>query len=351
MKKIDDREVAIIEAIKILEKASFGDIFDSLSGKYAERTLKRDLSELVTNGYLETSGAGRSTEYHITPLGRLFLPIDADAYNAKDLDARTGVLDHYQFSVWKNWPATTFSSVELTAFGAATQSFQERSVTQTADIQRRELERFVIEMSWKSSKIEGNTYTLLDTELLLKEGIPSKTNSEEETTMILNHKRAFDFVLGHRDEFRSNLSLALIDTLHQHLTKDLLRDQGLRTGVVGITGSRYRPLDNQHQLRDALEELLAAVNHLTDPYSKALTTLLGISYIQPFTDGNKRTARLLTNGILLSNDMAPLSYRDVDERNYRASLLVFYEQLSLMPMKALFSAQYYFSTEHYSKIS
>ncbi|NBD73445.1 hypothetical protein GVX82_00170 [Patescibacteria group bacterium] len=116
---------------------------------------------------------------------------------------------------------------------------------------------------------------------------------------------------------------------------------------MGITGSNYQPRDSQHQIREAMDVLIQTINKGHDPYSKALTALLGSSYIQPVTDGNKRTARLLANGLLLGGDCAPLSYRDVDERIYRASLLVFYEQLSIVPMKTLFKDQCGFSTEHY----
>lgn len=348
MQKLNPRQKTIIEIIKGHNPVAFSTIFEQFTDDVSERTIKRDLTELVQLGYINTIGGGRSTEYEINISGRLLLPIDADMYNATDLDKRPGVCERYTFSLWETWPQTLFSQSELESLTSATFAYSERSEKQSPDIHKRELERFVIEMSWKSSQIEGNTYTLLDTERLLKEGIPSNTNSQAETQMILNHKKAFDFTLTHQEQFRSNLSFGLIETLHQNLMENLLIDQGLRTGVVGITGSRYKPLDNQHQLREALENFLSAVNRCDDVFSQALTTLLGISYIQPFTDGNKRTARLFANGILISHGYAPLSYRDIDERDYRATLLVFYEQLSIISMKELFISQYNFSTEHYT---
>jgi fido (protein-threonine AMPylation protein) len=351
MKELNTRQKAIMEALLSLGKpASYNEISRAFVGDYAERTFKRDLSDLTDLGYLSVSGGGRSTEYQVTLFGRLYLPVEANEYVAVDPSIRVGVKENYQFDLWDFWPKTLFSTDEIMLLSQATKAFQERSLDQSSDLRHRELERFVIEMSWKSSKIEGNTYTLLDTELLLKEGTPSKTNTKEETQMILNHKQAFDFLLQNESAFKDAPSLALIETLHKQLTNDLLRDQGIRAGVMGITGSRYRPLDNQHQLREALETLVSTISKIEDPFSKALTALLGISYIQPFTDGNKRTARLLANGILLANGCAPLSYRDVDERTYRAVLLVFYERLSLLPMKRLFIDQYKFSTEHYSAL-
>jgi len=132
--------------------------------------------------------------------------------------------------------------------------------------------------------------------------------------------------------------------------KDLIEEKGLRRSVVGITGSRYQPLDNQFQLREALEKLLQTINGSQDVWTQALTALIGMSYVQPFVDGNKRTARLIANGLLLSKNCSPLSYRDVNERTYRSSLLVFYEQLSVVPMKQLFIDQYNFSAEHYTSL-
>lgn len=123
--------------------------------------------------------------------------------------------------------------------------------------------------------------------------------------MILNHKQAFDFLLQNRSAFKDAPSLALVETPHKQLTNDLLRGQEIRTGEVGITGSIYRPLDNHHQLREALETLVSTISKIEDPFSKGLTALLGVNYIQPFTGGNKRTARLLANGILLANGCDP----------------------------------------------
>jgi Fic/DOC family len=161
------------------------------------------------------------------------------------------------------------------------------------------LERLVIELSWKSSRIEGNTYTLLDTEKLILENTEAPGHTRDEARMILNHKDAFNFVRENASSFKT-LSRAPIEALHAILVKDLDVGTGLRKRVVGVVGSLYQPLDNQHQVREALEALIEAVARMQTPYAKAVVALLGISYLQPFEDGNKRTARLLANGILLA---------------------------------------------------
>ncbi|MDB5274953.1 MAG: Fic family protein, partial [Chitinophagaceae bacterium] len=210
----------------------------------------------------------------------------------------------------------------------------------------KELERFVIEFSWKSSKIEGNTYTLLDTERLIRDGVEAAGHTEDEATMILNHKKAFQYILSTKGA-RDFTDKRFIEDVHSVLIEGLGVSRGFRKASVGITGSSYRPLDIPAQLEEATEDLCNAVRALSDPYSQALLMLVGISYIQPFEDGNKRTARLIANAMLIANEKAPLSYRNVDETLYRESMLTFYEQLSIVPMKRIFADQYLFSSEQY----
>jgi Fic family protein len=117
--------------------------------------------------------------------------------------------------------------------------------------------------------------------------------------------------------------------------------------MVGITGTKYKPLDNKYQIKEALDSLIKLINSTSDPYSKALITLAGISYIQPFEDGNKRVSRLVSNAILLSKNCAPLSYRNTDENEYKKAMLIFYEKNSLSFIKQIFVEQYLFSTKNY----
>lgn len=343
---LNTRQLGIIDQIKKYGASSFSSIYTRLSSEVNERTIKRDLAELVQVGILSTEGGGRSLVYVLQLAGRFFIPIDPSLYNNQEPDKRLGTLSRYQFDIWKTWPATLFSSVVLETLKSKTAEYLEKIAKQTTDVKERELERFVIEMSWKSARIEGNTYTLLGTERLLKEGIASPTNTPAETQMILNHKVAFSFV---REQSTGTIvTRSYIQQVHTLLMQGLLTDVGLRKNSVGITGSTYRPLDNQFQIQEALDALIATVDALENVFDKAITVLLGISYIQPFVDGNKRTARLVTNGILLAHGAAPLSYRNVDEVLYRASLLAFYEQLSVVPMQEIFIDQYSFSIEHYS---
>jgi len=123
---------------------------------------------------------------------------------------------------------------------------------------------------------------------------------------------------------------------------------GLRKSAVGITGTSYLPLSNSAQIEEETRKLLQVLTEKEEPFSASLLSILGISYLQPFEDGNKRTARLFSNGILITSNLAPLSYRSVDEREYREAILMFYEQNSLEALKKIFIDQYIFSSENYN---
>jgi Fic family protein len=164
--------------------------------------------------------------------------------------------------------------------------------------------------------------------------------------MILNHKKAFQYILSFKEKYK-NPNIRLIEDVHRFLTEGLGVSFGLRSKPVGVTGSTYIPLSIPTQIDEALRDLCKAIEKLKTPYEKALLVLLGISYIQPFEDGNKRTARLFANAILLAYDSAPLSYRNVDEINFKESILVFYEKNSIIPMQKIFIDQYLFACENY----
>ncbi|MBI5734110.1 MAG: Fic family protein [Candidatus Kerfeldbacteria bacterium] len=153
-------------------------------------------------------------------------------------------------------------------------------------------------------------------------------------------------VLSFKEKYKKP-NVRLIEDIHRLLTEELGVSFGLRAKKVGVTGSTYIPLSIPTQINEALNDLCKAIEQLETPYEKGLLALLGISYIQPFEDGNKRTARLFANAILLACDSAPLSYRNVDEINYKESILVFYEKNSIIPMRKIFIDQYLFACENY----
>lgn len=309
-------------------------------------TAKRALSEMAQEGILKVSGSGRSTIYDVAVNGRLFANINPKQYTTIEPDKRYG-LSRYNFDLLDSIPNDIFTKEELEVLEASTNEYNKRTVNLSATIQKKELERLVIELSWKSSKIEGNTYTLLDTEKLILENKVAPGKSKAETQMILNHKDAFNYIRKYPLQFKT-ITKKNLEELHSLIVKDLNVNLDLRTKPVGVVGSIYRPLDNIYQITEATEKLSRVLLQSNNNYSKAFLALMGISYIQPFEDGNKRTARLMANGLLISHSLAPLSYRSIDEEEYRSAMLVFYEINSIVPMKKIFIEQYKFATENYA---
>lgn len=309
-------------------------------------TVKRVLSILAKAGILITAGSGRAVNYSISAIGRILAEVDARAYCAIEPDKRYGI-KRYNFGLLPSWPPDFFTDDDLKILEGATAEYKTRTKKLPEAIRKKELERLIIELSWKSSKIEGNTYTLLDTEKLILENKEASGHDKKEARMILNHKDAFNFILANAPGFKT-ITRKNLEELHAILVKDLSVGLGLRAKPVGVVGSIYRPLDNIYQISEAISALSAAVSRSKTPYAKALVALLGIGYIQPFEDGNKRTSRLMANAILLAHGLAPLSYRSIDETEYREAMLVFYELNSVLPFQKIFIGQYDFAARNYA---
>lgn len=308
-------------------------------------TLIRELNQLIKEKLIRVEGKSKKTQYFPYSQNPLLKPFDLDFYFAQEPDERAGAKKSFNFGLF-NYLKRLFSPLEAEKIDRVKKSFQKQTEKLNPDILKKELERFVIELSWKSSKIEGNTYTLLQTEELIKKRQEAKGKSKEETTMILNHKSAFEVILKNKNQLKK-LNLSKINQLHRVLIKDLNITSGLRKQAVGITGTVYRPLDNEFQIREAVEKLCQTINKNNDHLEKALIANAMISYIQPYADGNKRTSRMLTNALLLAHDDYPLSYRSVNEEEFKKALILFYEQNSLYHLKRLLIEQLLFAYNNY----
>jgi len=311
----------------------------------SKATVVRDLSELIDKELIKQEGAGPATYYRLSDFPKYLPIIDLDTYFSVEADDRQIADTKFDFKLIDT-VETWLSKKELSKFETKMIIFRSRNKKKLPTEVKKELERLIIELSWKSSKIEGNTYTLLDTENLIKNRVEKPNYTKEETNMILNHKSAFGYILDNLNKFKE-FNIDSVIALHDILTKNLDVSPGLRSQAVGISGTKYTPLDNKYQIEDALNKLETKLSSTRSPVIKAFAALVFISYIQPFADGNKRTARLLSNGILLSNEYYPLSYRSVDEVNYKKALIMFYEQHNIYYFKEIFKEQYQFSVNNY----
>ncbi len=308
-------------------------------------TLIRDLNVLLDKKLIKVEGRASSTKYFSAEDNPLLRYSDLETYFKLDPDQRIGAKKLFDFDVLK-YLENLFSDFELKEVQTISKSFSDRVSNLSFDIYKKELERFVIELSWKSSKIEGNTYSLLETEELIKKGIFAEGHSKDEVTMILNHKKAFEMILKNKDDFKE-LSVSKINQLHNIIVQDLNINTGIRNEAVGITGTVYTPLDNKFQIEDAMHETLDLINNDKSSLEKAFIAAVMIPYIQPYSDGNKRTSRMLMNAILLAGDNYPLSYRSANIDEYKKALILFYEQGSLFHVKRIFLEQVNFAYKNY----
>ena len=239
-----------------------------------------------------------------------------------------------------------FTSKELLLLNDLQNNFS-KNIAQLSKFEyEKDMERLAIDLSWKSSQIEGNTYSLLETERLLKDKQTAAGKTKDEAIMLLNHKDAIDFVVANSDYFLS-LSVAKIEDLHTILIKELGVDRNIRTRRVGITGTNYRPLDNEFQIREALQQTCNLINNRENVFEKALFALVLLSYLQAFSDGNKRVARITANALLMANKYCPISFRTVDAVDYKKAMLLFYEQNNISAFKQIFVNQFKFAVENY----
>lgn len=327
--------------------SSRGDITAGTAFKGSDATLKRVIAAGIKAGDIVAEGKARATRYRLSPQAQLLMPLNLDTYFALEVDERQ-VHSSYNFELINGLLAETrlFSDKELAHLDALQDEFRQHVNELTDNEYRKEMERLGIDLSWKSSQIEGNTYTLLETERLLRESKTAEGKTKEEAVMLLNHKDALSFILDNPD-YLQELTVSHIEDIHQLLTKDLSIDKGLRRHRVGITGTNYHPLDNEFQIREAMRDACKLINSKYNIFEKALLTLLLLSYIQPFLDGNKRTARITSNAILIANDYCPLSFRSVDSIDYKKAMLIFYEQNNLYAFKQIFIEQFEFAVKEY----
>ena len=190
---------------------------------------------------------------------------------------------------------------------------------------------FASSISITKEELSGNTFLYGGCEMAVEEDID---------------KEALKAIVE-RPEWFQTISLSRMEDVHSVLIDGLGVERNLRHIRVGISGTNYRPLEVESQIREAVGDMCALVNGKSDPYEKALLTLLLISYIQPFVDGNKRTSRLMSNAMLIANGCCPLSFRTVAADDYRAALLLFYEQNNISAFKKIFLEQVAFAVNEY----
>ena len=337
----------ILHLLSQNESLSSSEIFEEIKFQKSNRTLIRLLDKLVSRKLITRKGVNKGTKYSLSNSYGILHSIDIDDYFVKDIDERE-IISSFNHNLLKEdlYKVDLFTEAELSILNDLQKVYRQNIKELTSEEYLKEIERLAIDLSWKSSQIEGNTYSLLETERLLKEKQTAAGKSKDEAVMLLNHKDAIDFIVEN-PKYLDELSIRNIEDIHSLLTKELGINRNLRHRRVGITGTNYRPLDNEFQIKEAFEDMCKIINSKTNIFEKALIALVLISYIQGFMDGNKRTARITSNAILIANKYCPLSFRTVDSIDYKKAMLIFYEKNNITAFKRIFINQFEFAVKTY----
>ena len=212
------------------------------------------------------------------------------------------------------------------------------------------LKRLLIDLSWASSKLEGNTYSLLETERLLELNEAAQGKADSETQMILNHRNAIEFLVQSNDD-DIGVNGYTIRNVHALLADNLLHDRAVagrvRTSAVGIGGSVYLPLNGGAVLEEAFDQLVATAAAIVEPFEQAFFLMVHLPYLQPFEDVNKRVSRVVANIPFIRHNLCPLSFIDVPDRSYIDGLLAIYELNRIELLRDVFLWAYERSTHRY----
>lgn len=214
------------------------------------------------------------------------------------------------------------------------------------------LDRLLIDLSWNSSRLEGNTYSLLETKRLIELGETATGKEVSEAQMILNHKAAIEYIVESVED--DGITSHEIRSIHALLSENLLGDPAasgrLRSIIVEIGGSTYVPLENPQLIRECFDIFIEKMNRIEDPFEQSLFSIVHLSYLQAFEDVNKRTARLVANIPLVKKNLRPLSFTDVDKDAYVYALLAIYERNDVSLIRDLYMWAYTRSSQRYTAI-
>ena len=332
---------------KIIE---FVDTYGSITNSNAQsitgahrNTISSDLRILVDKNILRSSGQGKGTIYSLVENLMFSDEVIEPIFNRKDKRAlntylhnpnRKKVFFHSTMGKAIKADFSYSDEVNKTIEIMRTKIQEKRQLLSEIERKRRK-ERLVIDLSWASANIEGNTYSILETETLIKYNETSKGKSIEEAQMILNHKDAIEYIRASLMHYKK-IAKRNIFELHQILIKNLGISTGFRKRMVAISNSSFVPCDNEFQISSFFDDILTKVDNAHSVLEKAVIVNLLMAYLQPFIDGNKRTSRMLGNAVLLSNGLLPVSFVNTPKEDYIKAVICFYEKQDPRYFKQIF---------------
>jgi Fic family protein len=368
----------VVNAVRQRPDGASIEMIQSVLGEgAARRTLQRRLNELVKQGRLVAEGRKRGVLYRLPAepqvtvqlegvsakgevgqvSAEIYVPMSIEGSRLRDLvrrplTLRTPVGYRREFLLDyrpnETWYLPIQTRARLRGLGEATSTARQAG-TYARDV----LGRLLIDLSWASSKLEGNTYTRLDTQRLIEHGEAATGKDARETQMILNHKRAIEYLVDGADEV--GYDIHTFQNLHALLSENLLADPGangrLRERIVEISGTVFLPLAIPQQIDEFFRVVLYKAAAIGDPFEQAFFLMVQIPYLQPFEDVNKRVSRLGANIPLLKHNLCPLSFVEVPERAYVEGTLAVYELNEVELLADVFVWAYERSCQQYRAIA
>ena len=347
--------------------ARFSEILAHINGagvdSTSERTLSRRLHKLVEAGRLHAVGNASGRRYFATTAAEPEttattptspgLPLSNEGrnalFNTRQPIAQRRVIGYREAWLRSYVPQSSDFLDEATR-NRLNQLGGTTDVSRPAGTFARDiLERLLIDLSWASSRLEGNTYSRIETIELLHDGKIAAGKGAVETQMILNHKKAIEMLVDQAEDIGFNRYTLF--NLHATLSENLLgdrKDEGrIRQHPVSITGTTYLPLAIPQKLEELFDHLLSIAGAIADPFEQAFFVMVHIPYLQPFADVNKRTSRLAANISLIKSNLCPLSFIDLPDDLYAAANIAVYEFNDVSLLRDLFVWAYERSAQQY----
>lgn len=355
------------ELIEVIAQSAAGvaisDLEAAFHDRISRRALQRQLASLVKSEQLSQSGSRRWTRY-IATIGSEHAPSDTDRQPSFSVESN-GLLQRLEKPLIER-PDARYRSAYLRSYipgktmwlsNSECKHLQElgtviETVEPAGTYARRIADRLLIDLSWNSSRLEGNTYSLLDTRRLFAIDVEAQGHDPSEARMIRNHRAAIEFLIENISEIGFNR--LTIFNLHALLANELLPDPlspgRLRRIAVGIGGSTYRPSDSPQVVETDFDALMVRLGLIENPFEQSLVAMAHLPYLQPFDDVNKRVSRLAANLPMIRENLIPVSFVGVPRDLYTKALLTVYELEDHRVLKELYIYAYERSVEHYAEV-
>lgn len=354
------------ELSKFKQPVAISDIATHLDSKVTDRTLRRWLNTLIEEQLVLSFGEKKSRKYILSEKGfQKALSLQEKTIEHPNhlffSDSSLEILQKIKTPIFSRDPCSYNANWLQNYIPNKSFYLPENLRTQmlknslaildklTADTYTKKIfNRLLIDLSYNSSRLEGNTYSLLETEKLVLEGRAADEKLDAEKLMILNHKEAIKYLVAGIN--RIELSIDNIKTMHYLLSENLVSAEysgKVRDDIVRITATTYIPLEDRQRLENYLQIIADKAIQIHDPFEQSFFLLAHISYLQPFIDVNKRTARLCANIPLIQNNLAPFSFNDINKDDYISAILTIYEFNDPGPLAELYAWSYARSCKNY----